>query len=83
MLTEASAAGPYCVSLLDEIEKGPPRTCSTILAGLGRWPAEPTTEGHTVRFHQHDRRNDSNIGSQVIQRIGKEGAARSRMREAG
>jgi ATP-dependent Clp protease ATP-binding subunit ClpB len=81
MLTEAVRRRPYCVILLDEIEKAHRDVFNILLQVLddGRLS---DNQGHTVDFTNTIIVMTSNIGSQVIQEIGKEGGSEEQMREA-
>jgi len=81
MLTEAVRRRPYAVILLDEIEKAHRDVFNILLQVLddGRLS---DNQGHTVDFTNTIVVMTSNIGSQVIQEIAKEGGAEQQMREA-
>ena len=81
MLTEAVRRRPYCVVLLDEIEKAHRDVFNILLQVLddGRLS---DSHGHTVDFTNTIVVMTSNIGSQVIQEIAKEGGSEEEMREA-
>ena len=81
MLTEAVRRRPYAVILLDEIEKAHRDVFNILLQVLddGRLS---DNQGHTVDFTNTIIVMTSNIGSQVIQEIGKEGGSEQQMREA-
>jgi ATP-dependent Clp protease ATP-binding subunit ClpB len=81
MLTEAVRRRPYCVILLDEIEKAHRDVFNILLQVLddGRLS---DNQGHTVDFTNTIVVMTSNIGSQVIQEIAKEGGSEEQMREA-
>jgi ATP-dependent Clp protease ATP-binding subunit ClpB len=81
MLTEAVRRRPYAVILLDEIEKAHRDVFNILLQVLddGRLS---DNQGHTVDFTNTIIVMTSNIGSQVIQEIGKEGGSEEQMREA-
>jgi ATP-dependent Clp protease ATP-binding subunit ClpB len=81
MLTEAVRRRPYCVLLLDEIEKAHRDVFNILLQVLddGRLS---DNQGHTVDFTNTIVVMTSNIGSQVIQEIAKEGGSEEQMREA-
>jgi ATP-dependent Clp protease ATP-binding subunit ClpB len=81
MLTEAVRRRPYSVILLDEIEKAHRDVFNILLQVLddGRLS---DNQGHTVDFTNTIVVMTSNIGSQVIQEIGKEGGTEDQMREA-
>ena len=80
-LTEAVRRRPYCVILLDEIEKAHRDVFNVLLQVLddGR-----LTDGHgrTVDFTNTLVIMTSNIGSQMIQGIAQEGGGEEEMREA-
>jgi ATP-dependent Clp protease ATP-binding subunit ClpB len=80
-LTEAVRRRPYCVVLLDEIEKAHRDVFNVLLQVLddGR-----LTDGHgrTVDFTNTIIVMTSNIGSQMIQQIASEGGSEEEMREA-
>jgi len=80
-LTEAVRRRPYSVVLLDEIEKAHRDVFNVLLQVLddGR-----LTDGHgrTVDFTNTIIVMTSNIGSQMIQQIAKEGGSQEEMREA-
>lgn len=80
-LTEAVRRRPYAVILLDEIEKAHRDVFNILLQVLddGRLS---DNQGHTVDFTNTIVVMTSNIGSQVIQEIAKEGGAEEQMREA-
>src|SRR4029079_5626054 len=81
MLTEAVRRRPYCVVLLDEIEKAHRDVFNVLLQVLddGRLS---DSHGHTVDFTNTIIVMTSNIGSQVIQEIAKEGGSEEEMRTA-
>jgi ATP-dependent Clp protease ATP-binding subunit ClpB len=81
MLTEAVRRRPYAVILLDEIEKAHRDVFNILLQVLddGRLS---DNQGHTVDFTNTIVVMTSNIGSQVIQEIAKEGGTEDEMREA-
>ena len=81
MLTEAVRRRPYCVMLLDEIEKAHRDVFNMLLQVLddGRLS---DSHGHTVDFTNTIIVMTSNIGSQVIQEIAKEGGTEEDMRQA-
>ena len=81
MLTEAVRRRPYAVILLDEIEKAHRDVFNILLQILddGRLS---DNQGHTVDFTNTIIAMTSNIGSQVIQEIAKEGGSEEQMREA-
>ncbi|HEX4145523.1 MAG TPA: ATP-dependent chaperone ClpB [Pirellulales bacterium] len=80
-LTEAVRRRPYCVVLLDEIEKAHRDVFNILLQVLddGR-----LTDGHgrTVDFTNTIIVMTSNIGSQLIQQITNEGGSQEEIREA-
>ena len=80
-LTEAVRRRPYCVILLDEMEKAHPDVFNILLQVLddGR-----LTDGHgrTVDFTNTVIVMTSNVGSQVIQRVAAEGGSEDEMRAA-
>ena len=80
-LTEAVRRRPYSVILLDEIEKAHRDVFNILLQVLddGRLS---DNQGHTVDFTNTIVVMTSNIGSQLIQEIGKEGGSEQQMREA-
>ena len=80
-LTEAVRRRPYCVILLDEIEKAHRDVFNILLQVLddGRLT---DNHGHTVDFTNTIIVMTSNIGSQVIQQIAEEGGDEEEMREA-
>jgi ATP-dependent Clp protease ATP-binding subunit ClpB len=81
MLTEAVRRRPYAVILLDEIEKAHRDVFNILLQVLddGRLS---DNQGHTVDFTNTIVVMTSNIGSQVIQEIAKEGGSEEQMRDA-
>ncbi len=81
MLTEAVRRRPYCVVLLDEIEKAHRDVFNVLLQVLddGRLS---DSHGHTVDFTNTIIVMTSNIGSQIIQEIAKEGGSEEEMRTA-
>jgi ATP-dependent Clp protease ATP-binding subunit ClpB len=81
MLTEAVRRRPYCVVLLDEIEKAHRDVFNILLQVLddGRLS---DSHGHTVDFTNTIVVMTSNIGSQLIQEIAKEGGSEEEMRDA-
>ncbi len=81
MLTEAVRRRPYSVILLDEIEKAHRDVFNILLQVLddGRLS---DNQGHTVDFTNTIVVMTSNIGSQLIQEIAKEGGSEEQMREA-
>ncbi len=80
-LTEAVRRRPYAVILLDEIEKAHRDVFNILLQVLddGRLS---DNQGHTVDFTNTIVVMTSNIGSQVIQEISKEGGTEDEMRDA-
>ena len=80
-LTEAVRRRPYCVILLDEMEKAHPDVFNILLQVLddGR-----LTDGHgrTVDFTNTVIVMTSNVGSQAIQRVTNEGGGEDEMRAA-
>ena len=80
-LTEAIRRRPYSVILLDEIEKAHRDVFNVLLQVLddGRLS---DNRGHTVDFTNTIIVMTSNIGSQVIQEIAKEGGTEAEMRDA-
>ena len=80
-LTEAVRRRPYCVILLDEIEKAHRDVFNILLQVLddGRLS---DNQGHTVDFTNTIIVMTSNIGSQLIQEITKEGGSEQQMRDA-
>jgi len=80
-LTEAVRRRPYAVILLDEIEKAHRDVFNILLQVLddGRLT---DNQGHTVDFTNTIIVMTSNIGSQVIQEIAREGGSEEQMREA-
>jgi ATP-dependent Clp protease ATP-binding subunit ClpB len=81
VLTEAVRRRPYCVVLLDEIEKAHRDVFNILLQVLddGRLT---DSHGHTVDFTNTIVVMTSNIGSQIIQQIAQEGGSQEDMREA-
>jgi len=81
MLTEAVRRRPYAVILLDEIEKAHRDVFNILLQVLddGRLS---DNHGHTVDFTNTIIVMTSNIGSQVIQEISREGGSEEQVREA-
>jgi len=81
MLTEAVRRRPYAVILLDEIEKAHRDVFNILLQVLddGRLG---DNQGHTVDFTNTIVVMTSNIGSQLIQEIAREGGDEQQMREA-
>jgi len=80
-LTEAVRRRPYCVILLDEIEKAH-RDVFNILLQLLDDGRLTDNHGHTVDFTNTIVVMTSNIGSQLIQQITEEGGSEDEMREA-
>ena len=80
-LTEAVRRRPYSVILLDEIEKAHRDVFNILLQVLddGRLS---DNQGHTVDFTNTIIVMTSNIGSQLIQEIAREGGSEEEMREA-
>ena len=80
-LTEAVRRRPYCVVLLDEIEKAHRDVFNILLQVLddGRLS---DNHGHTVDFTNTIIVMTSNIGSQLIQEIAREGGSEEEMRTA-
>jgi ATP-dependent Clp protease ATP-binding subunit ClpB len=80
-LTEAVRRRPYSVVLLDEIEKAHRDVFNVLLQVLddGRLS---DNQGHTVDFTNTIIVMTSNIGSQLIQEIGRQGGSEDEMREA-
>ena len=80
-LTEAVRRRPYCVLLLDEMEKAHPDVFNILLQVLddGR-----LTDGHgrTVDFTNTVIVMTSNAGSQVIQKVTEQGGDEEEMRDA-
>jgi ATP-dependent Clp protease ATP-binding subunit ClpB len=81
MLTEAVRRRPYAVILLDEIEKAHRDVFNILLQVLddGRLS---DNQGHTVDFKNSIIVMTSNVGSQLIQEITREGGNEEQMREA-
>ncbi|HEX3870364.1 MAG TPA: ATP-dependent chaperone ClpB [Pirellulales bacterium] len=80
-LTEAVRRRPYCVVLLDEIEKAHRDVFNVLLQVLddGRLT---DSHGHTVDFTNTIVVMTSNIGGQMIQQISQEGGSEEEIREA-
>ncbi len=80
-LTEAVRRRPYCVVLLDEIEKAHRDVFNVLLQVLddGRLT---DSHGRTVDFTNTIIVMTSNIGSQMIQQISQEGGSEAEIREA-
>ncbi len=81
MLTEAVRRRPYAVILLDEIEKAHRDVFNILLQVLDDGRLSDNL-GHTVDFTNTIVVMTSNIGSQVIQEITREGGGEEQMREA-
>jgi ATP-dependent Clp protease ATP-binding subunit ClpB len=81
MLTEAVRRRPYAVLLLDEIEKAHHDVFNILLQLLddGRLS---DSHGHTVDFTNTIVVMTSNVGSQVIEEIAREGGSEQQMRDA-
>jgi len=81
MLTEAVRRRPYAVILLDEIEKAHRDVFNILLQVLddGRLS---DSHGHTVDFTNTIVVMTSNVGSQVIEEIAREGGSEEQIREA-
>jgi ATP-dependent Clp protease ATP-binding subunit ClpB len=81
MLTEAVRRRPYCVILLDEIEKAHRDVFNLLLQVLddGRLS---DSHGHTVDFTNTIIVMTSNIGSQLIQEVTREGGSEEEMRQS-
>jgi ATP-dependent Clp protease ATP-binding subunit ClpB len=81
MLTEAVRRRPYCVVLLDEIEKAHRDVFNILLQVLddGRLS---DSHGHTVDFTNTIVVMTSNVGSQLIQEVTREGGSVDEMRAA-
>ncbi len=79
-LTEAVRRKPYCVILLDEIEKAHRDVFNVLLQVLddGRLS---DNQGHTVDFKNTIIVMTSNIGSQLIQQVTQEGGNEEAIRE--
>ena len=80
-LTEAVRRRPYCVVLLDEIEKAHPDVMNILLQLLddGRLT---DSHGRTANFSHCIVVMTSNIGSQLIQRVAEEGGDETELRES-
>ncbi|QEG40676.1 ATP-dependent chaperone ClpB [Roseimaritima ulvae] len=80
-LTETVRRRPYCVILLDEMEKAHPDVFNVLLQVLddGRLT---DGQGRTVDFTNTVIVMTSNVGSQVIQKIASEGGTQDELREA-
>ncbi len=81
MLTEAVRRRPYAVILLDEIEKAHRDVFNILLQVLDDGRLSDSL-GHTVDFTNTIVVMTSNVGSQVIQEITREGGSEEQMREA-
>jgi ATP-dependent Clp protease ATP-binding subunit ClpB len=81
MLTEAVRRRPYAVILLDEIEKAHRDVFNILLQVLDDGRLSDSL-GHTVDFTNTIVVMTSNIGSQVIQEITREGGSEEQMNEA-
>jgi len=66
-LTEAVRRKPYSVILLDEVEKAHP-IVQRAAASAGRWPHDRRSGAH-CGLQEHRDRDDSNLGSQMIQQM--------------
>jgi ATP-dependent Clp protease ATP-binding subunit ClpB len=80
-LTEAVRRRPYCVILLDEIEKAH-RDVFNILLQLLDDGRLTDSQGHTVDFTNTIIVMTSNIGSQAIQQIAEQGGSEDEIRAA-
>ncbi|MGE0534174.1 MAG: ATP-dependent chaperone ClpB [Pirellulales bacterium] len=80
-LTEAVRRKPYCVVLLDEIEKAHRDVFNILLQVLDDGRLSDNL-GHTVDFTNTIIVMTSNIGSQMIQEIAREGGSDEEMRTA-
>jgi len=80
-LTEAVRRRPYCVVLLDEMEKAHRDVFNVLLQVLDDGRLSDSL-GHTVDFTNTIVVMTSNVGSQVIQEITKEGGSEQEMRDA-
>src|SRR5690606_38752998 len=80
-LTEAVRRRPYCVVLLDEIEKAHRDVFNVLLQVLddGRLT---DNHGHTVDFTNTIIVMTSNVGSQMIQELASEGGSTEEMHKA-
>lgn len=80
-LTETVRRRPYCVILLDEMEKAHPDVFNVLLQVLddGRLT---DGQGRTVDFTNTVIVMTSNVGSQAIQKIAAEGGTQEELREA-
>jgi len=81
LLTEAVRRRPYCVVLLDEMEKAHRDVFNVLLQVLDDGRLTDSL-GHTVDFTNTIVVMTSNVGSQVIQEVTKEGGSEEEMREA-
>jgi ATP-dependent Clp protease ATP-binding subunit ClpB len=81
MLTEAVRRRPYAVVLLDEIEKAHHDVFNILLQVLDDGRLSDSL-GHTVDFTNTIVVMTSNIGSQVIQEINREGGSEEQVAEA-
>ncbi len=81
MLTEAVRRRPYAVILLDEIEKAHHDVFNILLQVLDDGRLSDSL-GHTVDFTNTIVVMTSNIGSQVIQEINREGGSEAQVAEA-
>ena len=81
LLTEAVRRRPYCVVLLDEMEKAHRDVFNVLLQVLDDGRLTDSL-GHTVDFTNTIVVMTSNVGSQVIQEITKEGGGEQEMRDA-
>ncbi len=81
MLTEAVRRRPYAVILLDEIEKAHHDVFNILLQVLDDGRLSDSL-GHTVDFTNTIVVMTSNIGSQVIQEINREGGSEEQVAEA-
>jgi len=81
LLTEAVRRRPYSVVLLDEMEKAHRDVFNVLLQVLDDGRLTDSL-GHTVDFTNTIVVMTSNVGSQVIQQITKEGGSEQEMRDA-
>ena len=81
LLTEAVRRRPYCVVLLDEMEKANRDVFNVLLQVLDDGRLTDSL-GHTVDFTNTIVVMTSNVGSQVIQEVTKEGGSEQEMRDA-
>jgi ATP-dependent Clp protease ATP-binding subunit ClpB len=81
LLTEAVRRRPYSVVLLDEMEKAHRDVFNVLLQVLDDGRLTDSL-GHTVDFTNTIVVMTSNVGSQVIQEITKEGGSEQQMRDA-